>query len=352
MHKKNKFLILSIIIGIFAVTAIISIFHRGTKQELPSPSVLVEIAPVKETLMAPTLVTYGVVNFEPNHSQQLILQAETVVKQLLVSPGQSVKKGDRLLQVVPSTGAQLNLDNAKITVDYAQKELDRLSNLYQQYLATNAELQTAQQNLAKAKAALNILLLQKQGQTLRADFDGTIVTIAAQPGQIVPASSPLMTIADNHYLQVRLGVEAEDLSQVRTGQSVVISALHNGPTPFKTTLQKITSQVDSSTGLIDVIAPLNGATGFILGDTVRGKIWLKPPQNTLVIPHSAILYKEKNAYVFVVKQNKAEQRWITIGYDDGNFASILQGLNLGESVVISGNYELTNGSPVREEPSP
>lgn len=351
MWKKNRILIFTVLILIIFAVILSKAVTKTTAAPEPIMTAVVKTAAVKSILSGKTLTAYGQVSFAPEYIQQLALQQEIVINKIFVTAGQQVKPGDPLLQFSSSSLARLNLSDAQIAVSFAQQEVSRLTKLKQEYLATNAELQTAQQNLARAQAQLNILL-QQQTQTLRATINSTIITINVQPGQVIPSNTTLLSLGDNSKLQARLGVEIDDLATIQVGQPVEIRSLFGNIPPFISQIQHITGQINPIINLIDVIVPLINAPGIVPGSTVRGEISLTPKVNTLAVPHSAVLFEENKPYVFVNVKGIAEKRWITIGDDDGQQVSVLNGLSLGESVVILGNYELENGMALHVEQEP
>ncbi len=355
MDTKYKFIINIFIIIIIFVTVVTIFFRHQTNETIQTPSVLVKIAAVKQMPVAKTLITYGNISIAPEHIQQITIQNEALVQQIFVTQGQHVSKGDPLLRLSTTASSSLNLENAKIAVNFAQKELDRLEKLRSQYLATNADVQTAKQNLAKSEAALNNLNQQQQNETgkiLQSNCNCNIVAINVQPGQVVSPATTLLTYANTNQVQIRLGVEYEDLSNIHVGQKVVITPIYNSTQSYSGSINNITDQIDPKTGLIDIIVPLGNVTGLIPGSMVEGKIFLEPEKNMLAVPRNAVLYENDKPYVFVDINGKAIKRWVTVGDSNGDFIAIKNGVNANESVVIVGNYELKNNMPLRVEAQP
>ena len=335
-----------------AGTTIIITYRNKSIENKPPTSALVEVSTVQQTSVPKTLMVYGTANFSPEQIQKITTQNEALVQKILVTRGQQVKNNDPLIQLSPTANANLNLKSAKIDVEFSKKEFNRLTNLRKQYLATNTEVQTAKQNLEKMQAVLHSLLSQQQNENekvIHADSDGTIISIDAQPGQIVPPGTVLLSFANQHNFQVRLGIENEDLTKIHIGQQVAIVPLDNRTISVVSYIQYIAGQIDPNTGLIDAIVPLDNVLGLVPGSIVQGKIFLRPSVNLLVIPHSAVLYQNNKAYVFIDQNGKAEQRWITIDEDDGQSVSILNGLKMGDKIITTGNYELENGIILRVE---
>jgi RND family efflux transporter MFP subunit len=235
-------------------------------------------------------------------------------------------------------------------MSFAGKELKRISDLRAQFLATNAEVQTAAQNLGKAKIKLNALLSQqKGGAILNADFLGTIITVNIQAGQVIQANSTLLSYSKGNDREIRLGVDVEDLHSLKNGQDVIIYSLVNEQLHQSSNIKNITGQVDPSTGLIDVVVRLSNAPAFIPGSLVRGEIVTQKKIKQITVPRSAVLYQQNRPYVFVVVNGKAHQRFISVDEDNGQVVSIKQGLHVNEKVVQLGNYELKEGMSVVEQ---
>ncbi|KTD66691.1 Chemiosmotic efflux system C protein B [Legionella steelei] len=354
MSNKNK-LGLIIILMTLIIVIFLSLFQHHSKTVNKTSSVLVQVATVKQMPIAQTQTTYGIVNAAPEHIKQITIQNEALVQQIFVTQGQHVNKGEPLIKLSTTAKSNLNLENAKIAVDFAQKELDRVEKLRSQFLATNANVQTAKQNLAKSEAVLSNLEQQQQNETgsvLSSDCNCNIVAINVQPGQIASPATTLLTYTDTNQAQIRLGIEYDDLSKIHIGQKVIITPIYNSSLTYKGHISNITDQIDPKTGLIDVIVPLGNASGLIPGSMVEGKIVLTKPQKMLAVPRSAVLYENGRAYIFVDVNHIAVKRWVTVDGGNEQFVAIKQGLKLNETVVILGNYELSNGMLLRVESKP
>ncbi len=352
----KKYVVGAILIFIIIVLALIAtIFNRQPVEQANTPSTLVQIAKPQQVPMAKSLIAYGTINVAPEHIQQITIQNEAMVQQIFVTQGQHVSIGDPLLKLSTTASSSLNLQNANIAVDFAKKELDRLEKLRTQFLATNADVQTAKQNLAKSEAQLNNLIQGQKNETgnvIKSNCNCNIVSINIQPGQVVAPATTLLTYANTNQVQIRLGIEYDDLSKVHVGQKVVITPIYNSSLSYVGSINNITDQIDPKTGLIDVIVPLGNVSGLIPGSMVEGKIYLEPEKNMLAVPRSAVLYENDKPYVFIDINGKAVKRWVKTGEANKDVIAILKGVNANEYVVTVGNYELTDGMPLRVESQP
>ena len=316
-----------------------------------APSALVQVSPVQSRLFTHTLRAYGTVAFASQAADLLSARCESVVQQVLVVPGEKVQKGQVLLRVSASPAEQLQIEQAKIDLRFAQNEWQRQEDLLQRQLATNAQVQSAAQNLAKARALLQSLQQRQeslQGGAIRAPISGVITAVPVQAGNTVPAGQSFLTINPAEARVVALGVEPQDLAQVHPGAEVVLRSLEDRGQSWAAKVQQVLAQVDTSTRLAGVIVPLPANAQALPGTLLSGEITLAQ-QQSLAIPDSAVLSEHGRSYCFVDQHGIAQKRWIETGWQDGKWIEVRQGLQAGESVVSLGNYELQEGMPLRLE---
>lgn len=314
------------------------------------PSVLIQTSPMGKVRMTETLTTYGTVEFSPEYVQAMDVMTEVMVNQVFVAAGQRVRRGDALLSLHATANAQLELERARIDVTFSEKNAVRLRDLLARQLATNAEVQAAEQSLARDQAILAGIQKRLGGKidrVLNAGMDGIVEVVNVRQGDIAAPGTPLVRVAKGDRLRVRLGVEAEDIRKIRAGQSVRVMPVYVKGTPVTGQITQVYQLIDPKTHLIEVVVPLPTAPDILPGTMVRGDIVLQA-RNALAVLRSAVLYERGGkAYVFINDKGQARRRGVDIGHDDGRYVEILGGLVKSERVVTLGNYELKDGMRVR-----
>ncbi len=117
---------------------------------------------------------------------------------------------------------------------------------------------------------------------------------------------------------------------------------------FQGQVAELDSRVDPVTRSITVRAQLpnpDGALrpGMFMTVTLQGEVL-----PVLVIPETAIVPEQGNAYAFVVKDSVVERRKVQIGRRRPGEVQISDGLQAGERVVVQGTQNLRDGTPVRD----
>ena len=293
------------------------------------------------------VIVYGSVVAQPGKTHSVSVAFETRVRHILVAPGQFVQENDPLTEIEPSPTAQLQLQQAKNASEAAQNELKQVQERFKLKLATNQDLSGAEKTARDAEAQLTTLqrAVASDDNRIHADKAGVLAKVNVQDGQIVPAGSPLVEIVAENEIEVKLGVEAEDLPAVHPGASMSIFPI-NEPTASQVqgTVRLVTRRVDPATRLVDAYVSLPEGTKLLLDGYVRGEV-PHTEKDALVVPRSALLPNESRSYVvFTVASNKAVKHIVKIGLTNPTEVQVISDdLHEGDSVVIVGNSQLEDG---------
>jgi RND family efflux transporter MFP subunit len=305
---------------------------------------------VQRKTVTEKVIAYGSVVAQPGKTHSVSIAFETRVRHVLVAPGQFVRENDPLVEIELSPAAQVQFQQAKNAAEAAQKELKQTQERFNLKLATNQDLSAAEKTARDAEAQLTALQHAGAGgdNRVHSDVAGVIAKVNAQDGQIVPPGNPVVEIVAENDIEVKLGVEAEDLSAAQEGAPVTIIPL-NDPTAPKVegTIRLVTRRIDPATRLVDVYVTLPAGTKLFLDGYVRGEIQ-RTEKNALAVPRSAVLPNESREFeIFTVANNHAIRHTVKIGAENPNEIQVIANdLHEGDPVVTLGNYELEDGMAV------
>jgi Membrane-fusion protein len=260
-----------------------------------------------------------------------------------------------LIEVDPSPEALLLLETARSAFQLSQKALANTQERFDLKLVTNQELLQAQQ--VQQEAQLRLASLEGRGLgrdgKIKAPYSGIISKVDVQEGSLVTAGSPLLEISVGNKLEARLGVEPEDLSLVKAGQSVLLEPVsRRDVTPMETQIRLIGRSLDPAIGLVDVFVPLPANGNILLGDYLKARITIAS-KKALVVPRTALLPEGDHHVMFTIKNGHAVRHVVQCELESGNAIEVIGAdLRPGDGVVILGNYELVDGMAVQTEPSP
>ncbi|KQE92113.1 multidrug efflux RND transporter periplasmic adaptor subunit AdeD [Acinetobacter lactucae] len=305
-------------------------------------------------------------------------QVNGVVIEQLFKEGTQVNKGQPLYKIDSSLyrdgvdEAAGNLALAKATVNSTRLQAERYKELIKVNGVSQQELDNAQSAYEQAKAtvAVNEAVLKTARTNLlytqvTAPISGRIGRSSITRGALVTSAQedPLATIQKLDPMYVDLTQSSDEYMALRkqltengikpTELSVRLQ-LENGTTyAEKGTFKFSDVSVDEATGSVTLRAAFSNPNNALLpGLYVRAELGTGTRPNSILIPQGALFRDaEGNPLVWVVgKDNKAEQRKITLGNAMDNRWLVTSGLKAGDQVIVDGLQGLTAGMTI--EPTP
>ena len=331
----------------------------GDKARLQYP---VEAAPVEVRSMIFTVNAVGSVDaFE---KVQVTARVAGVVDRLLFAEGRQAAVNQVLVEIEPER-FKLAVDSAQATYDKAlaskadaEAGLKRRETVIIQNpgLIPGEELETwrtkvrlASADVAQTQAALNQAKLNLRDAYVRAPFAGIIQTRTVQTGQYVQVGTVLASLVRRDPLLLRFRVPQRDAAQLRTGQ-VANFKVRDNETEYVATIVHVAAAADEAARMVEVTAHVRTGGGGELrpGTFAEITIPVSDPRTVAVVPQTAIRPSERGFIAYVVENETAMERILTIGMRtaDGQ-AEVLSGVNPGEMLVVRGAEALRDGAPVR-----
>ena len=242
---------------------------------------------------------------------------------------------------------QEHLDNARTSVDSLQAKIDLVKT---QVAASEARIMEAQQAVDNC--------------TIRAPFDGIVVSKDAQIGEMVSPISAgggftrtgIATIVDMNSNEIEVDVNEAYIARVVPGQAVtaVLDAYPDWEIPSKVRTvipsadrQKATVKVRISFLKLDPrILPDMGVKVTFLGEEKHKSHSAGDSADGVLVPQSAVRDDNGQKIVFLVKDNHAERRAVTLGSTRSGDAEIIGGLAAGDTVIVKGPPDIRDGQSV------
>ena len=283
--------------------------------------------------------------------------------------GQVVKAGDLLAQIDPRS-YQIALQQAQGTLlqnqallKNAQIDLQRYQGLFKedsiakQTLDTQASLVGQYQGTIKTnEAAVNDAKLNLEFTQIRSPVTGRVGLRQLDVGNLVAANdttalavitqmqpitvvftlpeTELAPVLERYHSGARLTAEAWDRSDAKLQASGVLASLDN--------------QIDITTGTLKFKARFeNRDEALFPNQFVNIRLLANTLKNAVLAPSAAIQFGTDGSYVYVVgDDSKVSLRQLKLGASDGSSTVVVNGLKVGDRVVLEGTDRLREGSPV------
>lgn len=223
---------------------------------------------------------------------------------------------------------------------------------------TREEVMAAQDGLQQARAAYTTAELALERARVLAPFGGQVApnpaggeqrgTRPVVEGQRVSAGTELLTLVDADPIRVRVDVLESDSGLVRVGREARVRFAAYPTEVFTGRVETISPMVDSETKTLEVIVILPNP-GLRLKPGMYARIALDTEifDDRLLVPESAVLLRDERPMLFVVRDDRAEWIYITEGLKNEEFVEVLEGVEAGDEVIVSGHYSLAHDAVVR-----
>jgi RND family efflux transporter MFP subunit len=338
---------------------------RGGGAIPPDPATFA--AKVKVVVAQPRTVEDAseyVATIKSRSSVTLQPQVEGQITRIFVRSGQYVEAGAPILQIDPlkqsaTVSSQEATRKVKLaTLEWARTQLERVRGLFAQGITSKADLDQAQTAYDAAQADLSSLEAQVNEQEVELKYYGVVAPTAGIIGDVpvhvgdrVTTSTVLTTVDQRTGLEAYINVPVERASQVRLGTPVEILD-GSGKILAESRVTFVSPQVDNTTQSVLIKAGLEHPRGDARSSQfVRARvIWKAEPG--LLIPVTAVSRVSGQYFAFVAEPKDkglvARQRPVRLGPILGNDYVVLDGLEPGDRLIVSGAQNLVDGMPVVE----
>lgn len=284
--------------------------------------------------------------------QEILIDKNSIIKDIFVSAGQEVKKGDKIMTII-----ELPDDNDSFFIDKYKDELSKyngalnIEDVYRNYVK--------QGDLQKIKNNNINLSIQNQKETpVFAATSGTISSLNCNVDSIVRKGDRIITIANSKGFQVRLNVNESRISDIKLGQKAIISGAGFKDRKYNGKVKSISNeakQVVNTSGpetTVDVIVSFDNDSDNLEnmkpGFTVKCKIQKEEHKNLLVVPYDMVgADNTGKEYVYKYKKGRAFKSYITTGKEFEEGLEVLNGIDEGDMIITTPDDLVHNKSYVK-----
>ena len=282
-------------------------------------------------------------------NESVVIAAEIAgrIARIGFTEGEAVKAGDVLIEL-DDTVLKAELDKVRSDVALARANRERALTLANQGSGTQrardeteAAFQAQQANLALAEARL-------QKSTLTAPFAGVVGLRNVSVGAYIVPGQKIVELADIKTLKVDFRVPEINATQVRVGNTVLITADAVPGATFEGNIYAIDPIVDINGRAMRLRAQVANPQGQLKpGFFARIRIVVDQRPNALLVPESAIIPLDGKILVYRVVDGRAVQTEVVLGQRLPGQVEIRKGLSASDTVVTSGHQRLREGALIQ-----
>ena len=336
-----------------------SVITAGTRIRFRTPAIEraagIEAVPATADAIGIGIETTARIDFNRNAMADVRSAVPGIVREISVDLGQHVTVGDSLftLESAHVGDLQAGRQAARGRVDASRANLARQQDLRKGAIASQRQVELAQQDLGAAEAqlrsidqSLRISGASHGGQPgrfdVRAPITGTVIRRPALLGSFAGESDSLSTIADTSVLWALLDVPEWDVIRVRAGQPVELRVDGVAGQTFRGTVTWIAAEVDPRTRSVTARAEVHNPDGRLrVGQFARATVRVAAVAGGVTVPIGAVQRLGDESVVFVrTGEGLYEPRVVRPGRSDGRRVQLAGEIRAGEAIVTTGAFLL------------
>ncbi len=359
-----------------AVTLTAQISPRKNIQVMPEIPGRVE----KEGVKVGDRVEKGQLLFQvANRDQSLQLQqaqASLRMSQAQLQEGRAGARQQDLEQL------QESINQAKANYEQVTREYERMAEMYeedyispQEYESIKVQKEVAQSQYKSAQAGLSMAQEGARAETIktleaqveqarvsvdmardvyektyiRAPVDGMVASVHVKEGEMASSSAPAAVLVDMDTVYVQASVPEGAVNRIEEGMIIDVYVPAVQGESFAGEVEEISPVAPEGSRSYPIKIVLDNEDGMLKGGMyARAEVPVERREQVLSIPGEALLEEEETdrEQVFVVKEGKAYLQEIITGLRDKEHVEVLEGLSLGDKVIVRGHQHLAEGTEV------
>lgn len=366
-RKKNTYLFIGVVIIIVNFLFMFNPFRSDSRNKSNTREegrvAVVETTTVELTsLLQRTYSASG--TLEPFAEVTVYPRVTGRLDKFMISNGQAMRRGQTIAEIDHrEIDSQLEINKAELSsaessLRHSTVERERYRKLMQEGFATRQQFDDKETLYLQSKAEVqrSRAEVQKQSVTrseyfLQSPIDGIVLDdYSLTPGDMITSSTPITKIGVVQKLKAVVMVPSTKAAELREGMKVKISVSEIPGCSFDGSLMTVAPSVDVSTRTTRIEIGVENQEGKLKpGMFSEAMIILEEEEDVLVVPTIAVSEKDGTLFVLTVIDGAVEEQVIRAGIRTEKDTQILQGLEKGDQVVVSGGLSLSQGDRVSTE---
>ena len=348
MNKRKKWIVTAVILVVFcAVLGVYRHFGPGSSASDADPAAV--SAPRKKSVLnvnglvvRPQSLADGITmvgNLLPDEEVDLSFETSGKIVEINFKEGSIVRKGELLAKVNDKPLlAQLSRYEAQLKL--AEDRVYRQSALLEKDAVSQEAYEQASTELAMLNADIDIVRSNIALTELRAPFDGVIGLRNVSEGAYASPSVVVAKLTKISPLKIDFFVPERYANQIKPGTRLSFT-IEGRQERFEAAVYATESKVDIATRTLAVRAKYPNTQGKLV------QIRMHEIPDAIAIPTEALVPEMGVDKVFLYKGGKAHAAEVKTGLRTDSSIQIIDGLNVGDTLITSGTLQLREGLPVK-----
>ena len=281
----------------------------------------------------------------PDEEVSLSFETSGKIVGIFFTEGAEVKKGT-LLAKVNDQPLQAELKKLEAQIPLAQDRVYRQKSLLEKDAVSQEAYEQVITELEKLNADIELVKSHIAQTELRAPFDGVIGLRLVSEGSYASPATVIAQLTKIKPLKVEFSINERQSNEISKGTNLDF-AIDGSLEKYSASVYAMEPQLDMKTRTMKVRAMYPNTNGKLKpGRSASIEIKIHEITNTIVVPSEAVIAEMGRSIAYVYRNGKAQQVELTRGLRTESNVQILNGLQAGDTLIVTGVMQLRNEMPV------
>ena len=301
---------------------------RSINVPMQAEGFVVRTKALSENIEVPgTLMPYETTEIRPEISGRIV--------ELNIAEGRVVEAGTLLVKLFDGD-LQARLKKLEVQLSIAQKTVERQKALLEISGISQQEYDLSQLEANNLNADIELVKVEIGKTRISAPYTGKIGLKNISLGAYVTPTNILTSISQVNDLKLEFTVPEKYSENMSRGKEVLFS-INGTDKKYKASIMATESGIEANTRTLKVRALVKGRHDqLVSGGFAKVSLDLGGKAEPIVIPTQAIIPQARDKKVIVFRSGKPDFKVVTTGIRDSTFVQIIDGLNVGDTIITTG----------------
>lgn len=289
-------------------------------------------------------------NIEAVNAAYISSEIPGQIVEIYVKEGDRVDKDQTLVKLNTNT-IEKSIDEVKTSLELATTIFNKQKNLWDQKIGSEVDYLTAKNNKESLERKLESLNAQLDLAYIKAPFPGIVDDIILKEGELVMPGVQIMQMVNLDQLYINADVAERYLPVIRKGDKVSLSFPTFPELNTEVPIYRVGNIIDLQNRTVNIQVFVNN-THEKLKPNGLAVIQINDyaTDEALVVPSIIIKQDMKGSFLYILKKEGkktvAKKRYVKSGVFYKDQSMIVEGLKVGDRVIVEGYNQISDGSEV------
>lgn len=341
---KNIFYLL-----IFIITGSLTLQSCGKEGETKTePEKKIQAVKIIEVTGRPFEETYKIVGIvKPFNSAKISSEEGGLITYQPFDKGSRVSNGQVVVRLRKDQDIA-SYDQATTQYELAKSNFERMEKLYEEKVATEQDYTNAKFQLELTERSLDVLETRLSKSYVTSPISGIVDQKYLGKGEVCGPGTPILNVVEVSRVKISAGIPESYVGEVEKGSQVKITFDVYPGEEFNGTVSYVSPTLSPVNRTFEIEVILNNKDGRLKPEmSANIEIERSNSDNAIVLPQDYIVDFGNEKFVFILENDIAKKRVVSLGGRNNNDVLISSGLNQGDKLIIEGFQSITDGDKVQ-----